>query len=438
MRNCVALGMAAIFAVFCPANAQAETIAVRAGKLVDPEQGVVASNQVIVIEDGKVKAVGGYGEITIPKGATVIDCSNNTVLPGLIDCHTHLTDENNPDPVTELQRTAAQKAFESIPYARRTVEAGFTTVRDVGTYRALVDLALRDAIARGDVVGPRMFACGAYVTITGGGGCLSGYAPDITIPADLQFGKADGPWEVRKRIRELAHFGVDLIKVIATGAILTHGSKPGAQEYTFEELQAAVDEASKFGLKVAAHAHATKGIKDAVRAGVASIEHGSLLDDECIALMKEKGTYLVADIYNDDYIQGDKRSKGMPQDFIEHDAQLGVQQRKSFERAAKAGVKMAFGTDAGVFPHGTNAKQFATMVKHGLTPMQAIQSATINAADLLGKKDELGSLKPGKLADLIAVNGDPIKDVRVLEHVVFVMKAGKVIRPQSMEITPGR
>lgn len=408
--------------------ASAETLAIKAGKLINTENGSVERDRIVIVQDGVFSSIGGK-ETDIPKNCRIIDLSDKTVLPGLIDCHTHLTDETSIDPIIELQKTAAQKAFESIPYARRTVEAGFTTVRDVGTYRALVDLALRDAIARGDVVGPRVFAAGCYVTITGGGGALTGFAPDIKIPFDLQFGKADGPWQVRERVRELAHRGVDCIKIIATGAVLTHGSNPGAQEFTLEEMQAAVEEAKKFGLKVAAHAHGTQGIKDAIKAGVASIEHGTRIDDECIALMKEKGTYLVADVYDDEFIQGEGKKRGMPKDFLEHDANLGQIQRDNFAKAVKAGVKIAFGTDAGVFPHGQNAKQFAWQVRYGQTPMEAIQSATIWAADLLGKQSELGSVAPGKKADLIAISGDPLADVSVLEKVQFVMKDGKVVKP---------
>jgi len=409
-----------------PTCAHSETIAVKAGKLINTQTGSVETDQVILIHDGLINKVGK--NLAVEKGVRIIDLSNKTVLPGLIDCHTHLTDETSLDPIIELQKTAAQKAFESIPYAKRTVEAGFTTVRDVGTYRAFVDLALRDAIARGDIVGPRVYGAGCYVTITGGGGALTGFAPDVKLPFDLEYGKCDGPWQVRARVRELAHRGVDCIKVIATGAVLTHGSNPGAQEFTLEEMQAAVEEARKFGLKVAAHAHGTQGIKDAIKAGVASIEHGTMLDDECIALMKEKGTYLVADVYDDEFIQGEGKKKGMPKDFLEHDANLGQLQRDNFARAVKAGVKIAFGTDAGVFPHGDNAKQFAWQVKYGQTPMQAIQSATTGAADLIGKSADLGSISPGKKADLIAVSGDPLEDVTVLEKVQFVMKDGKVVK----------
>ena len=421
----------AIISTLLCSIASAQMIAVKAGKLVDTDSGTVKNNVIVLIDssDGRIKAVGP--DIAIPQDAEVIDLSKQTVLPGLIDCHTHLVgNANDLDPLAELHKTAAQVAFESLPNARKTLMAGFTTVRDVGTYRALVDVALRDAIARGDVVGPRMYVAGAYITITGGAGALTGFAPDITLPWDLHYGEANSPWEVRQRVRELANQGVDLIKILATGAVLTHGSNPGAEEFTPEELNAAVDEARKFGLRVAAHAHGAQGIKNAIRAGVASIEHGTLLDDEGIQLMKQHGTYLVADIYDDEYIQGEGRRHGEPADFLEHDKNLGEAQRQNFRKAVQAGVKIAFGTDAGVYPHGDNAKQFAWMVKFGQTPMQAIQAATISAADLLGHKDELGSIAEGKRADLIAVDGDPTQDITPLEHVKFVMKDGKVYKQE--------
>lgn len=352
-----------------------------------------------------------------------------TVLPGLIDCHTHLADgARSGDPLNQFRKTGAQIALESVPNARAVLESGFTTVRDVGTYRALGDIALRDAINRGDVVGPHMYVAGAYVTIAGGAGALTGLAPDIQLPWDLHYGEANSPWEVREVVRKLAHDGVDHIKVLSSGAVLTHGSNPKSQEFTLEELQAAVDEASHFGLRVEAHAHSPEGIKNAIRAGVASVEHATMIDDEGIALAKQHGTYLDMDIYDEECIQEDGKKGNVPADFLEHDAQLGQIQRDNFRKAVRAGSKMSFGTDAGVCAYGTSAKQFAFMVKYGMNPMQAIQSATVNAADLLGRSSELGSLKPGKFADLIAVEGDPLTDIRVLEGVSFVMKEGKIYK----------
>jgi imidazolonepropionase-like amidohydrolase len=403
-----------------------QTTVIRAGKLVDVDAGRVLTNQMILVRGGKIEAIGEH--LTAPAGATVIDFSNMTVLPGLIDCHTHLADILDADPLNVLQKTAAEIAYESIPNARVTLLAGFTTVRDVGVYRAFNDVAMRDAIARGDIIGPRMFVAGAYITISEGAGAMTGLAPDIQLPLDLRYGEANSPWEVRQKVRELAHRGADHIKILATGAVLTHGSNPKSVEFTPEELRAAVDEARNFGLRVEAHAHAAEGIKNAIRAGVASVEHATLIDDEGIALAKEHGTYLDMDIYDEECIQDTGKANKTPADFLEHDRDLGEIHRRNFTKAVRAGVKMSFGTDAGVCPHGINARQFAFMVKYGMTPMQAIQSATSSAADLLGKSDVLGSLKPGKYADIIAVSGNPLEDIRVLENVKFVMKEGKIYK----------
>jgi len=417
-----------VLLLLCANTATAQVTIIKAGKLVLTDEGSVAQDQLILVRENRIQAVGK--DIPIPAGATLIDLSRMTVLPGLIDCHTHLADGRfgEGDPMYQLKKSASQTVLESVPNARVTLESGFTTVRDVGVYRALNDIALRDAINRGDITGPRMFVAGAYITITGGAGAMTGMAPDIQLPWDFHYGEANSPWEVRQKVRLLAHDGVDHIKVLSTGAVLTHGSNPKSQEFTLEELQAAVDEASHFGLRVEAHAHAPEGIKNAIRAGVASVEHATLIDDEGIALAKQHGTYLDMDIYDEECIQEQGKKGNLPLDFLQHDRELGELQRQNFGKAVKAGVKMAFGTDAGVCDYGTAAKQFAFMVKYGMTPMQAIQAATSSAADLLGRSSEIGSIKPGKYADLIAVEGDPLQNISLLENVRFVMKNGKVYK----------
>jgi imidazolonepropionase-like amidohydrolase len=266
----------------------AQVTVVRAGRLIDPDSGAVLTNQVIMIKDGKIQAVGPM--LALPADATVIDLSTKTVLPGLIDCHTHLADGAlDPEPFNRVRKSASQLVLESVPNARAMLLSGFTSVRDVGTYRALNDVVLRDAIQRGDVIGPRMFVAGAYITITGGAGAMTGQAPDVLLPWDFHYGEANSPWEVRQKVRLLVHDGVDVIKVLSTGAVLTHGSSPTSIEFTEEELQAGVDEASHFGLKVAVHAHAAQGIRNAIQAGAASIEHAEMLDDDIIAMAKQRG-----------------------------------------------------------------------------------------------------------------------------------------------------
>jgi imidazolonepropionase-like amidohydrolase len=415
-------GTSNVTAVPAP-RAPAPVTAIRAGKFIDVQAGRVLANQIILIRGTKIEAVGA--SVAIPDGAKVIDLSKMTVLPGLVDCHTHLADLAEAEPLDVLQRTAAESAFAAIPNASVTLLAGFTTVRDVGVYRAFNDVAMRDAIAKGIIIGPRMYVAGAYVTISQGAGAMTGLAPDIQLPWDLHYGEANSPWEVRQKIRELAHRGADHIKILSTGAVLTHGSNPKSIEFTPEELRAAVEEAANFGLRVEAHAHATEGIKNAIRAGVASVEHATLIDDEGIALAKQHGTYLDMDIYDEECIQS---SPDTPADFLQHDRDLAEAQRRNFTKAVRAGVKMSFGTDAGVCPHGINARQFAFMVKYGMTPMQAIQSATVNAADLIGHSELFGSITAGKSADIVAVSGDPLADIHELEHVHFVMKEGTVYK----------
>ena len=405
-----------------PACAEGAATVIRAGHLIDTVAGRMTGAQVIVVQDGLIAQVGP--DAAVPAGARVIDLSAYTVLPGLMDAHTHLTiDQRNQDPLAELEHTAAERAFGSIPNARAVLLAGFTTVRDLGSYRALVDVALRDAINRGDVIGPRMYVAGAYVTIAGGAGAVTGFAPDVTLPWDLRFGAADSPSEVRERVRTLASQRVDVIKMFATGAVLTHNSNPAGREATLEELTAGADEARNFGLKLAVHAHGAEGIKAGIRAGAASIEHGTLMDDEGRALMKQHGTYLVPMLEVRECV-----GSNYPPEFVSKAQQIMTAQLANFRKAVQAGVKIGFGTDIGVCRFGTNAREFSLMVENGMTPMQAIQAATTADADLLGVAQKLGSISPGKLADIIAVRGDPLANVQLLEDVRFVMKDGRIYK----------
>jgi len=402
-------------------------VLIKAGRLIDARAGNAVLNQAILVEGDRIKEVGPAQAVAghAPAGARVIDLGDATVLPGLIDCHTHITADPGDYYEQLFRRSPIDQAVMAHIYARRTLEAGFTTVRNVGADE-LVDVALRNAINRGEVVGPRMLVSTMALSATGGHGDVNGFSPYLRF--EQSSGIANGVDEIRRKIRWEIKYGADLIKVLASAGVLSEEESVGAPQYSQEELNAVVEEAAMWGKKVAAHAHGAEAIKRAVRAGVASVEHGSLVDDEGIRLMKERGTYLVADIYNDDYIIAEYTRLGYPPKIIDKERLVGRLQRENFRKAVQAGVKVAYGTDAGVYPHGWNAKQFAHMVKWGLTPTQAIQAATVNAADLLGWADRVGALEPGKLADIVAVSGDPLKDVTLLERVGFVMKGGQVVK----------
>jgi imidazolonepropionase-like amidohydrolase len=406
----------------------AERVVVLAGRLVDTVAGAVLSDRAVVIHAGRVEAV--IPATQAPSDARTIDLSTRTVLPGLIDCHAHLIGELDEGQGYGylVGRSSAQEALTGVPNARATLQAGFTTVRDVGTFHAFVDLALRDEIERGRIPGPRMMCAGAYITCPGGGGDITGLPAGTSIPAELQVGVSSGPDQVRSNSRRILDAGADMIKVIATGAVLTAGTDPGKPEFTEEEIRAAVEEAEARGTHVAAHAHGAEGANRAIRAGVRSIEHGCLIDDGTIDLMVERGTYLVCDMFDGDWMLQEGPRLGYSDEVLGKTELTNDAQRENFARAVKAGVRIAFGTDAGVYPHGMNAKNLAFHVRYGQTPIEAIRSATIVSAELMGWEDRAGSLEPGRFADLIAVDGDPLDDVAVLEDVPFVMKGGAVVK----------
>nr|WP_295531092.1 amidohydrolase family protein [Novosphingobium sp. Chol11] len=413
------------FAMAIPAHA--ETLYVRAGRLIDPETGTVSAARLLRIEDGRVAAI--TADAKLPDGAKVIDWSGFTVLPGLIDCHVHLADTGQTNNVAEpLLHSPMEIAFMGARNARTTLMAGFTSVHNVGSFRAYADVELRNAINRGDVIGPRMSAVGAYITVPGGGGEVTGLSPEVAIPADMRVGVVSDAADTTRKVNLLFQNGADSIKLIATGAVLAQGTEPGQIELTGEEIRAAVDVANARGSWVTAHAHGAAGIKLAINSGVRAIEHASLIDDEGIALAKAKGVWLDMDIYNGDYIDDVGRKEGWPADMLRKNTETTEAQRGGFRKAVKAGVRLSFGTDAGVYPHGLNARQFKYMVRYGMSPMQAIQSATTSAAALMGWSKDVGALSPGHYADMIAVAGDPLADIAALETVAHVIKGGELIK----------
>lgn len=424
---------------FSQATTPAKTTYILAGRLFDATNESVRENQVVVIEGERIKTVAAAASVKIPAGATVVDLSKATVLPGLIDCHTHLGSRSDRyDEIYDFKMTPFDSAFSGVVNARKTLEAGFTTVRDVGSLPFLA-VDLRNAINEGYVPGPRIVASGPGISITGGHGDLNNYSPQTRVtmfPEERDYGIADGADQLRQTIRAQAKYGVDVIKILATGGVLSKGDKPGAPQYTLEELRVAAETAHMTGRKIAAHAHGAEGIKNSILAGIDSIEHASLVDDEGIRLAKEHGTYFVMDIYNDDYILNEAPKFGLSQEKVDKERGVGRLQRENFEKAFKAGVKMAFGTDAGVYPHGENAKQFSYMVKYGMSPAQAIRASTFNAADLIGRSQDVGTIEAGKYADIIAVESDPMADVRALEHVGFVMKGGAVVKDARSGVHP--
>lgn len=413
------LAAASLFAL--SAAASAETLLLAGGHVVDVERGVVMKDHDVLVEDGRIKAVGRAGTLGA-SGAARIDMAGAWLLPGLSDSHVHLTSRADLHGFRRLTVSTPRAAISGVANAATTLRAGFTTVRNLGA-PGFTDVDLKSAIDSGEVPGPRIIPAGQSIGITGGH-CDSNLMPYEA--HDTSGGVADGPWAVRQKVRENKKYGAEVIKFCGTGGVLSKGTTIGAQQFTLEEMQAIVSEAHELGLKVAVHAHGAKGIATAIEAGVDSVEHASLITDQSLKDAVKKGIFLSMDIYVSDFILGEGEAAGILPESLEKEKIVGKAQRERFQAAVKAGAKLAFGTDAGVYTHGVNARQFAFMVQWGMTPAEAIRAATMGNAELFGLKDDIGSLTAGKRADIIAVDGDPLADVRQLEDVDFVMKDGVV------------
>jgi imidazolonepropionase-like amidohydrolase len=401
---------------------QAETVVVTADRMLDVLTGKMVDHPQITVTDGRISSVGPQG--SVPANARRIDLPGMTLLPGLIDMHTHLTADPHYSGYQSLQFTDNFWTVVGVANAKRTLDAGFTTVRNVGSDN-FDDVAIKQAIDQGITTGPRIVPATYAIGATGGHCDSTEFPPSLKAPSTAI---ANGPEELRAMVRKLRKYGAEVIKFCGTGGVLSKTDTVGGQQYSLLEMKALVDEAHMLGLRVAVHAHGTSGIKDAIRAGVDTIEHASLADDEAFALAKQHGTWFSMDIYNDDYILAEGAKNGVFKESLEKERVIGLKQRQTFQAAVKAGVKMVFGTDGGVYPNGFNARQFVTMVKWGMTPLQAIQAATVNAAEALGRPGDVGAIAVGRYGDLIAVAGNPLDDVAKLQSVAFVMKGGEVVK----------
>lgn len=419
-----ALIVSLALSLLAPVQAQPQSVLLSASKMIDVASGRVISEPAILIENGVIKSVGSRASLLAPDGVERIHLEGQTLVPGFMDMHVHLSSEMEGVSFLESRlESIPRRTINAVVNARKTLDAGFTSVRNVGASDYTV-IGVRDAINRGDIVGPRVWATGPSLGVTGGH-CDDNYSPPEHKRRSQ--GVADGPWEVRAKVRENIKYGANAIKFCATGGVFSRGTKVGAIQYSLEEMKAIVDESHYRDLVVAAHAHGTEGIKAAILAGVDSIEHASILDDEAIRLAKKYGTFLSMDIYNTEYTFEFGRANGVPEENLKKDQAIGQVQRDSFSAAVKAGVKMVFGSDAAIYPHGDNAKQFSRMVKFGMTELQALQAATINAAQLM-KSTNLGLLKAGYAADIVALPANPLEDITVTEKVSFVMHGGEVFR----------